>query len=145
LRKALLQGWLVFCVVALVGLIVFAIFDGDNIFTSDDPYIMGALFGSVAGVLAALYAGVTHVTGKPRHAVVVCAVALLTWSCPYVALSFTPMEGSDMAGFVGIASIIVGALAWPLYRVSFPKRLQLALSVAGVVYLLAWAVITVRL
>lgn len=143
--KALGQGWIVFCVIAPIGVIFFAFFDGDNLLHSDDPYIMGTFFGSVAAVLAVIHTGIEQMTEQPRWSHWLSALALILWSGFLLVVSFFAIEGGDYARFLGIGSACAGALAWPLFRRSYSKPVRIAMSALGVLLLTTWLVITARL
>lgn len=142
LAKALGQGWLVYCVIAPIGVMFFAFFDNDSLLHSDDPYIIGNFFGCVAGVLAVVHTCVEQMTRQPRWAHWSSAVALIVWSGILLAV---PGEGRHFARFLGIGSAVAGALAWPLFRHSYAKPVRIALSALGVLLLTMWLVITLRL
>lgn len=145
LGKALGQGWLVYCVIAPIGVIFFAFLDSDSLLRSDDPYIAGNFFGCVAAVLAVIHTAVEDMTDEPRLAHWCSAGALIVWSGLLLAYSLLPPEGSGYARFLGIGSAIAGALAWPLFRRSYTKPVRIALSALGALLLTMWLVITPRL
>lgn len=145
LAEGILQSWLVFCVVAYVGALTMGILDGpDELLRSDDPYIVGAVFGMVSGVGAGVFQLVRSLTDRPWVAHATCAVCLAIWCGLHVVVSMIPGEGREIAKFVAAGSAIAAIVGWPMFGRRFAWPVATVILMAGALFFAAWFVISSR-
>lgn len=144
--EAIKRIWIVFSCIFVLAVIVFSILDGDNIFSSDDPYLFGFIFGLVCAGLALVYTIFNNIgkLAKRKHWIVGFCLAI--WCLFLVIMEILNHgEGDGLAGFFAGVSLISGVVGWALCMVSFPKVVYATISAFCVFFLIAYVVVAVRL
>src|SRR5688500_18120090 len=103
----LMRAWRVFSALAVIWFVVALCIDWDNPLHSDDPYIIGFLFGTVGAAASVVYS-LGELVGRRlgRNALrdVGYWVVLAAW-CVLLVVTTRNSEGEDMAVFVAIGSL----------------------------------------
>jgi hypothetical protein len=134
LRLAIIRAWCAFSLLSFLFGCWFLLMDGDNLLRSDDPYLVGFLFGGVAAVLAIIYSLAEAVRPGGCFKDVVWLVACSLW-CAALFLTWCSCnggEGGEIALLVLTGSAITAAVEWPLLRFRLPRRAIAVVSTVGV-------------
>ena len=131
---ALLRAWLVFSVIAVLGVVVSLILDGDNLLESDDPYIVGSVFGCICACLTFVYTVAEALKKDGCTKDLIYTVVLSLWCALLWVGSCGPGEGAGFIGFFAIGSLVGGALAWLLCSFKLPNKVSAAICVVGILF-----------
>jgi hypothetical protein len=143
-----LRSWLVFSALAVLGFVVFLFLDGDNPLQSDDPYLVGFFFGTVAACFAILFTVMESIAQRVRRITVrdlVYSVVLAGWCLLLLAGSRGGGEGEGILVFSASASFVSGLLTYPLCRYNPPRVVVIVVSCMGVLLFAMYGVVCVRM
>jgi hypothetical protein len=146
ITRLLVRAWTAFSEVAVVGFLAFLFLDRDNPFRSDDPYLVGLLFGAIAACLAFVYTVTETVAERLRRPGLTAPVytgIVGAWCLSLWAGSWATREGADLLVFVATGSLIAGALTWILCRVTLPRAVAAPLSCIGALLVVMYFVVAV--
>ena len=135
---ALRRAWLAMCTLGTVGFLWFWIVDGDNPLRSDDPYLVGLIFGMFAACLAIIYTATESIgrrVGWRRFQDFAYPIVLAAWCLFLWGNSLRGGEAAAVLSVACVASLIVGALTYPVCRFDVPRRLAVTVSCIAVVLL----------
>lgn len=147
-RILITRAWLAFSVLAIVGFTVFLFIDRDDPLRSDDPYLVGFIFGMVAAGLAAVYTAIEifaqrlnlrHLSGF-TYSVVLAGWCALMW-----ALSRRGGEGAELFVYFAVASLGIGLLTYPLCRFRIPRTFAVIISGMGGLIVIMYCFVSLRM
>ena len=149
LREASIRAWTAFCALAILGGAMMIAADGDNPLHSDDPYIVGFVFGGIGAVLSAAYSWLAAGRNSPRSADAKFVVILLGWCGFLLVMAFLTRNISDgvdeIYQMLVAASLLCGGVAWPLSRFQLPAWLIITLTVCGLAFFGMYVVVARQL
>lgn len=130
-RCAVARAWLAFCLLSFLFALAFLLLDGDNPLRSDDPYIVGFLFGSIGACHTLVYSAAEWLKQGKRFKHVIWLLALALW-CALLCLTWwSAAEGRGIILHILMGSLIVAAVEWPLLRFGVPRTFYAITSIAG--------------
>lgn len=138
--------WLVFSSVLVLGVLTETVLLDENPLLSDNPHILGILFAIVAAGLALVYSVAESFQrlAQRRHQIV--AAVLIVWCLAFaIGEFFSDGEADGWPLFIAIGSAISGAVAWSLCTLRLPFWLRTVISVAGILSLLAYGLVMMRM
>ncbi len=143
-----LRAWVAFSALAIVGFAVFLRIDGDDPLESDDPYLLGFVFGGIAAGSAGVYTvaeGIARRAGRLWLRDLIYGAVLAAW-CLFLWIgSRGGGEGAGILAYAVVASLIVGVLVYPLCRFRLPWLLIAVLSCASAGLLVMYCVVCERM
>lgn len=127
----LFRAWLAYSLLGILGTVFFIIIDHDHPLKSDDPWIVGCIFGGIAACATVPYTATElfRKDGPVKHAVY--ALALCVWCLLLWVGELQASEGAGILAFFSWASLIAGAITWPLLRLKLPLTIWVGISLGG--------------
>ena len=95
-REVAQRTWLAFCGAAILSGTAMCLVDGDHPLRSDDPYLVGMLFGGLAAFLAAVSAIAEIWLGEGRRNHIALLIVCALWCCCWTATEFFAIEGQGL-------------------------------------------------
>lgn len=136
--------------VAFAGLTVFGFaasygIEVENPLRSDDPYVIGFACGTLAAGMSVVYSIAEKLCGGRWWATLCYGVAVCLWSAFLVAMTANSNEGKQVGQLIAVASLVVGAIGWPLFAFHIPRQPAKMLTVGALIALGMYAVVAVRM
>jgi hypothetical protein len=139
------RAWLGFAGLTVFGFVASYAMEVENPLRSDDPYLMGFLMGGIAAGMSVVYSIAEKVVGNRWWSSLCYGAAVCLWAVFVVATSANSPEGEDIGKLIAIASLVIGALGWPLYAFCVPRGLAVSLTVGALIALVMYVVVAVRM
>lgn len=145
-RRLIVRVWLAFSALTIVGFAIFWLMVGSDPLT-DNPYIVGFIFGMVAAGLAAVYTVIERFAQRlnRRHlSGFTYAVVLAGWCALLWALSRRGGEGAELFAYSAVASLGIGLLTYLLCRFRIPRTFAVIISGMGGLIVIMYCVVALR-
>ena len=130
-RCAVARAWLAFCLLSFLFALAFLLIDGNNPLRSDDPYIVGFLFGSIGACHTLVYSAAELIKKDGYFKDVIWLVACGLWCALLYLTWWSAVEGRGIILYILVGSLIVAAVEWPLLRFGVPRVVFVATSIIG--------------
>lgn len=142
---SLWRAWLGFAGLTVLGFVAFLIFDHDNPLHSDDPYLVGFILGGIAAGISLVYSLAEKAFGNRWWATLCYGMVIGLWAILATMATANSPEGKEIGMVVGGASLVVGAIAWPLIAFRIPRSLAAILTISALAAMVMYGVVAVRL
>ncbi|MCD4726526.1 MAG: hypothetical protein K8R46_02620 [Pirellulales bacterium] len=146
LRLTAARVWLVFCSLSFLFALLFLLISGCNPLRSDDPYLVGFLFGGIGICLALVYSSAELIKKDGYFKDVIWLVACGLW-CAFLCLEWhcaSSVGQEIMLYSLLIGSLITAAVEWPLLRFGVPHTFYAITSIAGATLIVLFLFVVVQ-
>jgi hypothetical protein len=142
---SLRRAWLGIVGLTVFGFVAYLIIDRDNLLRSDDPYLVGFLLGGIAAGMSLVYSIAERLRASRWWATFCHGLVLCLWAILVLATSNNSSEAEEMGRVVAGASVVGGAISWPLIAFRIPRNLLVILTAGALTILVMYVVVAVRI
>jgi hypothetical protein len=150
-RIAAIRAWLTFCLISFLFAATPVVFQGLSPLQSDDPYLIGFLFGCV-GICFSIVFSLAELARSHRYLKDAAFVAACALWCTFVWFSKpTPPPPQQFPDYYDLTPLfLLGCLAtaaveWPLLRFRVPRAISVILSILGVATVVLYLLVAIRI
>lgn len=137
------RAWIAFVTVSLPVTGLWSALGGGNLMKSDDPYIIGSVFGGTGAVAGLLYTTLEALSKSRRTLVSGYFSAIIGWSGFLLGVGLFVIDnegGNEIALYASVPSMLTGIVAFALFQCQLSNRWIMTIIAVGLIYVgvFAW-------